>query len=145
MPVVVDTSVLAAYLNPSDADHPHALRIMRAIMKGHHGLPLSSDYVLAEGLTLLRRRPGRRDVSQRFLSLFAPSAPAAPILRIQHASAEEVQQAVRLHFERYERKLSITDCVLVGLARAWSAPIASFDGGLDGLVERIGREEKKGP
>ena len=137
MPVLMDTSVLAAFLNPRDENHARAKGLMREVMLGGHGTPISSDAVLAEGLTLLRRRPGRRDVSTRFAGIFAADGVLAPIVRLRRATAEELDRAVAFHFSHYDRQLSITDCLLLGLAADMSAPIASFDEGFDGLVERL--------
>lgn len=137
MTVLLDTSVLVAFLNPKDALQSTASSLMRQILAGEFGAPLSVDYVLAEGLTLLRRRPGDPDVSRRFSSLFlADQGTRAPI-RLKSTSREELGRAVQMHFDRYERGLSVTDCVIATTAAGLGAAVASFDAGFDGVVPRI--------
>ncbi len=137
MPIVVDTSALTAYLNGADERHSRSMELMRRVMKGELGVPVAPSEILTEGLTLLRKRPGRRDVSDRFSAMFTPTQGLDPVIRLIHTTPEELRAAVRLHFQRYAERLSVADCVLLGLAAAMSAPILSFDEGFDGHVERI--------
>lgn len=137
MTVVLDTSVLAAFLNPSDPLHGPASDLMARIMRGELGVPVSSDYVLSEGLTLLRRRPGRIEISRQFLSLFVPRRDQRAPVHLRQTTAEEVQRAIELHFRHHDRALSMTDCIVVGLSRQLGGPIASFDKGFDGIAPRV--------
>lgn len=110
---------------------------MRRVLAGGHGAPVTSEHVLGEGLTLLRRRPGREGVSRKFAAMVYGDAKLPGFVRIQPQDGSAAKRAVDLHFQLYERGLSFTDCALVVLARDMGAPVASFDSGFDGLVERI--------
>jgi predicted nucleic acid-binding protein len=137
MTVVVDTSVLAAFVNPKDSLHSSAARIMAEILAGEHGRAVSSEFVLAEGLALLRSRPGNVAISRQFLALFQRGHALAPGIQLAPADRIMLDAAVKAHFKFYDRGLSLTDALLLLLAEASHAPIASFDDGFDGLVERI--------
>ena len=137
MTVVLDTSVLAAALNEQDPRHRGARALLSRILKGEFGKPITSEHVLDEGLTLLRKRPGRKDASARFAAfMFGDETGRAPV-HLTTTTREDLWRARDLHFQQYERKLSFTDCVLVELAREHGAVIASYDQGFDGLVARV--------
>lgn len=137
MTLVLDTSVLAAFLHAGDPHHAQARAIIRRVLAGKHGAPVTCDHVLDEGLTLLRRRPGREDISRRFAAMFFGDPNLPGFLRIHPFDADTTRRALALHFERYERGLSFTDCALVVLARELDSPVASFDAHFDGIVERV--------
>lgn len=112
---------------------------MGRVLSGEHGAPVTCDHVLDEGLTLLRRRPAREAVSRRFAAMFLGGDQLESFIRLQPLDRDATLRAVALHFERYERGLSFTDCALVILARELECPIASFDAHFDGIVARISR------
>jgi predicted nucleic acid-binding protein len=135
--LVLDTSVLAAFLHEGDPDHGNAAAIMRRVLAGKHGAPVSCDHVLDEGLTLLRQRPGHEAVSRRFAAMFHGDRGLKAFVRLHALDAEATRRAVALHFERYDRGFSFADCALVVLARDLDAPVASFGAHFDGIVERV--------
>ncbi|HVL88115.1 MAG TPA: PIN domain-containing protein [Candidatus Thermoplasmatota archaeon] len=137
MTVVLDTSLLIASINVDEPRHPEAQLLLRRILAGELGVPVTSDYVLDEGLTLLRRRPGRKEVSQDYASFFLGEADSPPPISLRTATRQEIEKAARLHFQHYERGLSFTDCILVVLAQDLGATVASFDEGFDGIVPRV--------
>ncbi len=137
MTVILDTSVLAAMLKSDDAQHDKARALMARILRGDLGTPVSSEHVLDEGLTLLRKRGGRRSVSLAFLELFTGTGSRPPPLHLLMTSREDLLRAAELHFRHYDRGLSMTDCVLAVLAQDLQAVVASFDGGFDGIVPRV--------
>lgn len=109
---------------------------MRGILAGAHGAPAAPDHVVAEGLTFLRRRPARRSVSEAFFRLFATGDPPGPIV-VLPTTEDVFAAAVELHFARYDRALSIVDCVLISAARRRGAAVATFDRGFEGEVELL--------
>lgn len=110
---------------------------MRRIMAGKEGAPVSLDHVLNEGLTLLQRRPGRPALSRDFAALFLGREGRPPMVMLHSFGREETLRSIDLHFERYDRGLSFTDCALVVLAKDLGCPIASFDAHFDGIVRRV--------
>lgn len=137
MSVVLDTSVLAAFVNPRDPLHKTARKILARCSGGELGKPVTSEHILIEGLTLLQRRAGRVEVSKRFAALFTGTKGVPRLVHPLRTGREELGRAVDKHFQYFAKGLSVADCVLLVLADDLGAPIASFDAGFDGLVERV--------
>jgi predicted nucleic acid-binding protein len=137
MTVVLDTSVLAAFVNPRDPLHKAARRILERCSGGELGKPVTSEHVLIEGLTLLQRRAGRPEVSRRYAALFTGHKSVPSMVHPLRTGREELGRAVEMHFRHFAKRLSVTDCILLVMADDMRAPIVSFDAGFDGLVERI--------
>lgn len=137
MTVVIDTSVLVALAHVRDSKHTESKALMQRILSGHYGLPVTSDYVLDEGLTLLQRRSGNPKAAADFASFFLGDEKDPAPIDMRFMDKEGIQQALELHLDRYARRLSFTDCVLATMAQRLGAPIASFDSGFDGVVPRI--------
>lgn len=137
MTVLLDTSVLLAYFHKGEPRHAAARTLMHRILRGEHGTPLASLEVLDEGLTTLRRRRAGEAACKAFASLMFPAGQGRPAVRLVAADLEQTRRALALFFERYDRQLSMTDCILATLARDHRASIASFDQGFDGIVERL--------
>lgn len=98
-------------------------------------MPVSTDFVMDEGLTLLRRRPGREELSRRFARLFLePMAGGQRPLHMLSTTPDVVREALDLHWKHYNVGLSFTDCTLIAHARRMDAVLLSFDGGFAGLV-----------
>lgn len=138
MTVVLDTSVLLAYINTGDRDHRGAAGLMEAVRRGIHGAPVIADYVIDEALTLLQRRTGQAAHAKRLLSLCRGQPGERAIGVVRRPTDSQLEAAERMFIDRFGRGLSFTDCVLVQMAQALQAPIASTDSGFDGLVQRIG-------
>lgn len=139
MPIVLDTSVFYALRNPDDSNHANARDIMVRVVEGRHGTPVTSDYVLDETLTLLQKRSRDPTACRELAGMLGalPDAKRKPLIQLMTPTEPDRTAATRLFFERFDRKLSFTDCILIQLARNLNAPIASFDAGFDGLVERV--------
>lgn len=136
MPVVLDTSLLVAYVNEGDPDHERARQIMRGILQGKHGTPVSLDYVLDEGLTLLQRRTGRAADARLFASLMVPveEVDGDPVLEFLRPPDPVLEAARDLFFERFERLLSFTDCVVAAFARDLDGAVGALEADFEGLV-----------
>lgn len=137
MTVLLDTGPLVAYLNREDPLHPRAVALVERALSGELGLPQSTDFVLDEGLTLLRRRPGRRELSSAFSSFFYGAEAHRPFLEMRATGPSMVKEAVATHLDLYERGLSFTDCTLIGHVRETGGVLASFDSGFEGVVPRV--------
>ncbi|HEX9817131.1 MAG TPA: PIN domain-containing protein [Candidatus Thermoplasmatota archaeon] len=137
MTVVVDTGILAAALNTQDPRHDTGRALLARILRGEYGTPVSSEHVLDEGLTLLRTRGGRRNLSSLYGDMFLGKDARPPVLQMIMTSRDDLVRAFDIHLQHYDRKLSMTDCILAVLAQDLRAVLASFDGGFDGIVPRI--------
>lgn len=137
MPVVLDTSILVAFLNARDRNHSRSVTLMDRIRRGEYGVPVASDYVLDEGLTLLQKRTRDATACREYEALFFGEGSSQPLLSLRETSSEELAAARDIFFRHFERGLSFTDCVIVALAESLRAPVASLDAGFDGIVPRV--------
>lgn len=137
MTVVLDTSILVAFLHAGEPAHARAREVMEAVMAGEHGLPVSLDAVLDEGLTLLARRPGRLEACRSFDALFFGDDALPPVLELLPTTRELLERARGRFFSRFDQGLSFTDWLLVALAESMGAPVATLDGGFEGVVDVV--------
>jgi predicted nucleic acid-binding protein len=109
-------------------------------MAGEHGTPVSTDYVLDEGLTVIQARTGRVEDARLFASYFVsvPQVDHDPLLELIHVPERIVDAARKLFFERFERGLSFTDCVVASLARDLDGSVAATEDHFEGIVPTIG-------
>lgn len=139
MPIVLDTSLLVAYANEGDPDHDEARRIMRRVLRGEHGTPVSLDYVLDEGLTLLQRRTGRVADARVFASLLVPveGVDGDPVVEFLRAPEPVLDDARSLFFERFDQGLSFTDSVVASLARDLDGTVGALEDDFEGVVPSV--------
>lgn len=108
--------------------------------EGRWGPAVTSDYVVAEGLTFVRRKIRRREAEEALLDVVF-GRPGAPPL---------IAAVVRVHGGRFaaaldwfrrtsNRRLSFVDCTtLAVLESARIRHLATFDRGFAGLVPIVG-------
>ena len=56
MPILIDTGFFVALGNKDDAHHEHADELLEDLLKGKWGTRITTDYILDEAITLVRRR-----------------------------------------------------------------------------------------
>ena len=142
MTVLVDTDVLAAWINRREDRHEEAVELVDRILEGTWGAPFVTDFVMDEALTLLMvRRAPLRAVDRLLDVARAPLSAGGPVLfPLVRVSDTAFQGAIPLFRRHYGRGLSFTDCSsLSTIAERRFDAIASFDRGFDGLVARVGR------
>ena len=121
--IVLDTSVLIAHLDASDAHHERADRLLAASGSEELG---ASVVTLAEVLV----GPARKGMVERALAALEQLAVAAvPIAR---------ETAVRLALVRAETGLKLPDCCVLLAAEESEAAVATFDGRLAGAATSRG-------
>ncbi len=139
MTVLIDTDVLVSFISVRERDHTAAVAIMKAALAGRWGTPYTTDYIIDESLTLLMARRARLDAADRLLALVLPRGPSSPVpilpMRVSDAAFSE---SIRLFRRHFDRGLSFTDCTTLSVASERRVPqVASFDGGFDGLLNRV--------
>jgi predicted nucleic acid-binding protein len=112
---------------------------MRRVLRGEHGTPLSPDHVLDEGLTLLQRRSGRPEDARAFASLLVDveEVEGDPVVEFLRVPKPVLDAAQDLFFERFEQRLSFTDCVVACLAREVDGPVGALDDDFAGVVPSV--------
>lgn len=135
MTAILDTGPLAALVLGSDAHHERARGLLRRVVQGEWGTPLTSDLVLLEGLTLIQSRWRDQRAAQAYTSLFQGAKDTfVPTLRVRHAGTDLIERAIELHFRHYERRLSTVDCSLIAMAEDARGVVITFDERFKGIV-----------
>lgn len=135
MTVIVDTGPLVARMNRDAPRHDRARSLMDLVQSGRYGVPILTDLVLDEGMTLLGRRPGLKNVSQGLADRFwGRVGPGPAPFETRFTDKQAYQAATELHLSHYDQGLSFTDAALIVHARELDASVATFDRGFRGLV-----------
>lgn len=135
MAVLLDTGVIVGAMSSTDPHNGRARSLLKELGSGKRGALLTTDHVLAEGLALLRRRPGDERLSKVLADACVGDAPR---FRMQWTDETAMRDAVALHFKHYARGLSLVDCTLIAHAQRLGASVATLDRQFQGLVDVLG-------
>ena len=137
MSLFLDTGVIVAALNPRDANHPPASRILREAGSGRFGDVLTSDYVFDEAVTLAFARTRREDVAVRVGELILGTGAPGRVMGLAYVSPRALLRAWARFQRLAARGLSFTDCTSLEIIESMGIDeIASFDRDFEGLVPR---------
>lgn len=104
--IFFDTSAFYAMEVEADANHQKAMAVKESILKNKYGMPVTTNLVIAEAITLLRFKAGLREAVA-----FGEKVFASRILTIVRVNESLEAKALEL-FKKYSDKvLSFTDCV----------------------------------
>lgn len=121
MAVFIDTNIFIAYANARDEQHEKALQIMGRIMAFEYGLPVTSDYVFDEAVTVAFARTNDKTVSVKLGNQIMSS------IRVLKINEFVFGKAWRI-FKSSSSKLSFTDCTNIAfLEVVKDNKIATFD------------------
>lgn len=133
--IFVDTTIWVAGLDTADSLHEDGREVLEALIHGSLSPALTTDFVLDETLTLLRRRGARSEVVVNALENIL----ASPLVRVVYVEETLFLEALSL-FKKYDR-LSFTDVVtMAAMQRYKIREIFSHDRDFD--VKGIVRKEK---
>jgi hypothetical protein len=119
----IDTSAWAACFDRGDLDHAAARRTWKRLRRDP-ALLFTSDYVLDETITLLRRRAGYAAARRAGEALLDPRA--VTLVNVEQAT---FRRAWELHAKYADHALSFTDCTTVALVQLGIADtVFTFDG-----------------
>ncbi|HEV2316015.1 MAG TPA: PIN domain-containing protein [Thermoplasmata archaeon] len=104
--IFVDTGAWIALLDQRDGHHRRALAFQEELTRGKHGRLITTDYVLDEAATFLRRR-GPSATLHAFRTILERSRS----VEIVWTSPERFWSAWDLLLERDDKSWSLTDCV----------------------------------
>ncbi|MGA7922495.1 MAG: PIN domain-containing protein [Thermoplasmata archaeon] len=111
--IFVDTSAWLALVDSHDKFHDRALTINRRIAAGEFGKQVTTNYVLAETLTLIRRNLGIRQAIA--LSDAIDSGHEVHVLWIEPVHHREAMKIMSSHSDK---DWSVTDCSSFVVMRA---------------------------
>jgi len=136
MAAFIDTGVFVAFSNVKDRNHARAIELLRRAAGGEYGSVFTSDYVFDETVTLALMRTKDPAIALEVGEVILGNPSFSELL---YVGDETFADAWAL-FKRYTgRVLSFTDCTILALMKmAKIESLISFDGGFDGIVERIG-------
>jgi len=140
MSVFIDTGIFIAYVNKRDEHHIPATHIIEEILTNKYGAAFTSDMVFDELMTFILYKTG--DISKairvRDLILGNRDKDVVRFINLIFVDEDILEKSWNSFVKYADKKLSFTDCSTIELMKIRSIPhIASFDGGFDGIVERI--------
>ena len=132
---LVDTGFFVAFLNEKDTHHEDAQRVFSECLGGRDPKLITTDYVLDEAVTLIRRRTGRHELAVKIIEMINDS----DWVELEFVDKEVVKKAVSKYVEFEDKELSFTDWVsAVQIDEMGYGGIISFDSDFDGIgLDRI--------
>ncbi|HEY6586222.1 MAG TPA: PIN domain-containing protein [Candidatus Methanoperedens sp.] len=140
MSVFIDTGIFIAYVNKRDEHHILATHIVEEILTNKYGAAFTSDMVFDELMTFILYKTG--DISKairvRDLILGNGDKDIVRFINLIFVDEDILEKSWNSFVKYADKKLSFTDCSTIELMKIRGIPhLASFDGGFDGIIERI--------
>lgn len=143
MSVLVDSSVLIAFLHRRDRMHEAATELLKPILDGASGMPAITDDLVDEVLTFLVAKGATRSHLDRAIAFLLGDGDARGPFALHRVGPDHFAKALDLLRRHRARQLSFTDCTSLAVMDSTGIlTIASFDRGFDGLVARLGGDPK---
>ena len=121
--IFVDTSAWLALSDARDGSHASALRAHSALVTGRLGRLITTDYVMDETLTLMRKRVGPEHVRE-----FVERLELSRSSQLIWVTPEHYRLARSLFLEQKSRSWSFTDCTSFVIMRELGISVAfTFD------------------
>lgn len=140
MPIFLDTSFIAAFLNKDDSKHKQARKLWIDILENKWGYPVTSDYVVDETFTLLLSRKKSTSLITK-LSLFIhgnESNEYPKIISFYKLTQKDYEGTWKI-FEQYsDPELSFTDLSILKICKEYNIQyLASYDSDFKGKITLI--------
>lgn len=121
--IFLDTSAFYAMEVKSDVNHDRATAVKAEIAKNMHGVPVTTNYVIAEAITLLRFKS-----SHSSAVAFGEKIRSSKILKIIRVGDETENTAWEMFKELSDKNLSFVDCTSFAIMEEMGIPKAfAFD------------------
>lgn len=121
MAIILDASVLIAYLNKDDVHHTQARELMMKIKANTYGVETTTDYVFDEVLSVVQRKISQEEacLAGKYLLESLPLTITNDLIFVR-----------AWHLFKKTSNLSFTDCTLLAFMREYSFQyLATFDKG----------------
>ncbi len=141
MSVFIDAGIFIAYVNEKDKLHAEATGLIYDITENKHGAAFTSNAVFDEAVTFLLYKTGdvRNAVRVRDLIIGNKEKDIPQFMNLLFVDKEVLDKGWNIFVKYANKKLSFTDCTTIELMNSKDIEyLASFDGGFDGIVSRIG-------
>jgi len=139
--IFIDAGVFIAYVNKKDSHHSKATDLIDDIMENKQGAAFTSNEVFDEVVTFLLYKTGdiRNSARVKELILGNKEKDIPQFMNLLFVDQEMLDKAWKIFVKYSNKKLSFTDCTTIELMNSKDIEyLASFDGGFDGIVTRIG-------
>jgi predicted nucleic acid-binding protein len=103
--VFVDTGAIIALVDEKDEHHNKA-KAYWSLLEQKLSMLYTTDYVLDETLTFLKRTCGLKAAKKAYELMFKP-----PGINLSKVGEEDIRIAVELFFARKDKRYSFTDCI----------------------------------
>ncbi len=140
MSIFIDAGIFIAYVNKRDEHNISATRLIEDIMKNKYGAAFTSDMVFDETVTFILYKTGdiSKAISARDFILGNEEKSIPRFIDLVFVDRDTLEKSWNIFVKYADRKLSFTDCSTIELMRLRGTEhLASFDGGFDGVVQRI--------
>jgi len=119
--IVLDSSFIIAYKIKNDKHHEKALEIMVDIAEGKYGMPIISDYIFDEIVTVILNKASFQDASEIGNMLIISAD-------ISYMDKDLFNNSWKTFQDQENTKLSFTDCSILTLMKNKGIKqIATFD------------------
>lgn len=140
MSIFIDAGIFIAYVNEKDKLHAQASGLIDDIIENKHGAAFTSNAVFDEAVTFLLYKTGdvRNAARVRDFILGNKEKDILQFMNLIFVDKEVLNKGWEI-FEKFaSKKLSFTDCTTIELMKTRDIEyLASFDGGFDGIVQRL--------
>lgn len=110
--IFVDSSAWVALVDQRDGNHSAAIRQQAELLQGRLGRLITSDFVLDETFTLVRKRLGADAVRQ-----FSSGIDSSGSVHVLWVTPEQFEASKKLFLLQGRRSWSFTDCTSFSLMR----------------------------
>jgi predicted nucleic acid-binding protein len=141
MSIFIDSGVFIAYVNKRDEHHASATRLVEDVMKNKYGAAFTSDMVFDESMTFILYKTGdiSKAISVRDLIVGSGEKDIPRIMNLLFVDENILEKSWDVFIKYAGKRLSFTDCSTIELMKNRNIEyLASFDGGFDGIVSRLG-------
>lgn len=121
MTIFIDSNIFIAYANVRDDKHKKAVEIMEQIMRLDYGIPVTSDYIFNETVTVAMARTNDKQIGIKLGQKIVSS------IRMIKVNGIIFSRAWKL-FQAQDSALSFTDCTNIAFLEILKDnKIATFD------------------
>lgn len=140
MSIFIDTGIFIGYVNKDDAHHSAAYDLIEDIIDNKYGAAFISNVVFDEAVTFALYKTGdvKKAIEIRDLVLGNEKEDIQKFMNLLFVDKEVLDKGWKIFVKYAGKKLSFTDCTTIELMNSKDIEyLASFDGGFDGIVQRL--------
>ncbi len=140
MSIFIDTGIFIGYVNKDDVHHVAASGLVEDIIYNKYGAAFTSNVVFDEAVTFALYKTGniKKAIEIRDLILGNEKEDVPQIMNLLFVDKEVLNKGWNIFVKYANKKLSFTDCTTIELMNGRDIEyLASFDGGFDGIVQRL--------